>query len=227
MEINAAFHIIQLTDIHGADFLIREIAEPLSEADLIILSGDITHFGKKEQAKKIIDQVRNYNTNLLAIHGNCDFPEVEVYLENEHISLHNQIKIFERFVFCGLGGSLPCPTTTPNEFRDEMAAKWLNSTLKSLDKKLPLLFVSHQPPLNTQNDLLTDNTHVGSWSVRQFIEKADPLICLTGHIHEALGIDYIGKCPIINPGPFRTGKFADIFIDGENEVRIELNQITF
>ena len=227
MELNNAFHIIQLTDIHGADFLIPEIGEALSEADLIILSGDVTHLGKRNHAEKTVELIRKFNSNVLAIHGNCDFPEVEDYFRDIDISLHNQVKNLERFAICGVGGSLPCPGTTPSEYRDETIAKWLNDLLKSLDSELPLLFISHQPPLNTKNDKLVDDTHVGSWSVRQFIEKADPIICLTGHIHEAIAIDFIGTCPIVNPGPFRTGKFADIFIDGENKVQVELNQITF
>ena len=227
MELNNAFHIIQLTDIHGADFLVEEIGSLLSEADLIILSGDITHFGKKKQAEKTVNLIRKFNDKIFAIHGNCDFPEVIEYFKEQDIGLHNKVRIYERFSLCGLGGSLPCPGTTPSEYRDETAAKWLNDMSGSIDEKLPLLFICHQPPLNTKNDQLEDNTHVGSWSVRQFIEMTNPLICLTGHIHEAIGIDYIGKCPVVNPGPFRTGKFADIFIDSKNEVRIELNQITF
>jgi Icc-related predicted phosphoesterase len=35
-----------------------------------------------------------------------------------------------------------------------------------------------------------------------------PLICFTGHIHEARGIDAIGRTKLINPGPLREGGYA-------------------
>jgi len=44
--------------------------------------------------------------------------------------------------------------------------------------------------------------------VRSFIEQEQPLICFTGHIHEGVGIDSIGKTKIVNPGPFKDGGYA-------------------
>jgi Icc-related predicted phosphoesterase len=33
-------------------------------------------------------------------------------------------------------------------------------------------------------------------------------LCFTGHIHEGIGIDRIGRTVIVNPGPFRSGHYA-------------------
>ena len=41
-----------------------------------------------------------------------------------------------------------------------------------------------------------------------FIERARPALCLTGHIHESAGTDRIGDTVIVNPGPFRHGRYA-------------------
>ena len=34
------------------------------------------------------------------------------------------------------------------------------------------------------------------------------LICFSGHIHEARGIETIGETKVINPGSLREGKYA-------------------
>jgi Icc-related predicted phosphoesterase len=41
---------------------------------------------------------------------------------------------------------------------------------------------------------------VGSKSVRQVIEKCQPLIALHGHIHESSGYIKIGRTQCVNPG---------------------------
>ena len=61
--------------------------------------------------------------------------------------------------------------------------------------------------------MLTDGRHVGSTAIRAFIEKYQPDLCITGHIHEGKGIDAIGRTKIINPGMFRQGGWVDIHIN--------------
>ena len=125
-----------------------------------------------------------------------------------------------------MGGSLPCPGYTPFEYEESEAGSWLSDMKDKIKNIKPLIFVSHEPPVNTKNDRLTNGDHVGSISVRKFIEDTCPLICLTGHIHEGIGVDAIGKCVLINPGPFRMGYYASIKITGENSVNSTLKQIT-
>jgi hypothetical protein len=55
---------------------------------------------------------------------------------------------------------------------------------------------------------------VGSRAVRRFIEQYQPLLCLTGHIHEAAGMDRIGRTVIVNPGPIARGGFVRAEITG-------------
>ena len=49
---------------------------------------------------------------------------------------------------------------------------------------------------------------MGSKTIREIIETFEPLICFTGHIHEAPGIDEIGVTKIVNPGPLGTRSYA-------------------
>jgi Icc-related predicted phosphoesterase len=47
------------------------------------------------------------------------------------------------------------------------------------------IYVIHAPPYNTKLDIITTGVHVGSKSVREFIEKEQPCLTLHGHIHES------------------------------------------
>lgn len=218
--------ILHFTDIHGAGFLFPEIHTTIEKADLIILSGDITHFGKQKDAREIIETIAKYNTNILAVAGNCDYPVVETYLKETHISIHRSVVEFNNYLITGISGSLPCPGTTPYEYTESEVASWLDELSLLITQNKPFIFVPHQPPYNTINDDVGKGMHVGSEAIRHFIEYKSPIICLTGHIHEGIGIDKINYCPIINPGPFRTGKYSHIVITGENRVEINLKQIT-
>jgi len=66
-------------------------------------------------------------------------------------------------------------------------------------------------------DLAFNGQHVGSRSIRFFIEKFHPMICFSGHIHEARGIDSIAGTKVVNPGPFREGGYAYVRISEKVE----------
>jgi uncharacterized protein len=113
----------------------------------------------------------------------------------------------------GLGGSLPCPGKTPWEFSESELDSLLCQGGRTLATGSPFVLVSHQPPLDTANDLIASGLHVGSRKVLEFIQKNQPLICFTGHIHEGTGTDAIGITRIVNPGPFRGGHYTLANVD--------------
>ena len=226
MNFKKVQHIIHLTDIHGQIDPISEIGEELRQADIVILSGDITHFGREKNIRQIIDAVGYYNSSIFTVSGNCDYPEIENYLSEIDISLHLKIRKFSGFIFTGISGSIPCPGTTPFEYTEDQASDWLQPITRKLTGKSPVILVSHQPPINTITDRLPSGLHVGSKSIYNFILTIQPVICLTGHIHEGIGHDLIGKTKVINPGSFRSGRYAKIKIEDERSVDIQLKQIT-
>lgn len=128
------------------------------------------------------------------------------------------------YFFYGLGGSLPAPGTTPNEFYEQQYADLLNQLRPRIKEPHKWIFLIHQPPLNTVADRLSADRHVGSKALREFIERVQPLIYFTGHIHEGKGKDQIGRTVIVNPGPFRFGNFAIAEIQGD-DVKVELKRI--
>ena len=63
----------------------------------------------------------------------------------------------------------------------------------------------HSPPHYTRLDVLYNGHHVGSKSIRTFIEQKKPFLTLHGHIHEASDVsgtfwDKMGDTISINTG---------------------------
>ncbi|MEW6143875.1 MAG: metallophosphoesterase family protein [Thermodesulfobacteriota bacterium] len=212
--------IINIADIHGNIKPVDAIGGALSSADLVIISGDLTQFGGEKDARDVLEAVGKYNGKILAVTGNCDTKAVDIYLSSLKINLHGKTVSVDGVSFTGAGGSLPCPSPTPNVYTEEEYEELFEGTEADEDAG-PEILVSHQPPYGTLNDRLTNGTHVGSRAVRKYIERRKPLVCFTGHIHEAPGIDVIGVTKIVNPGPLGTRSYAFLDVtDGINELEI-------
>lgn len=200
--------IVSITDIHGNTEAVDHLQKPLKDADLVLITGDITHLGGYDKAKNIIEYIKKYNANIMAVAGNCDKQGVDTYLTEQNINLHKNVKVINGISFVGIEGSLPCPGKTPKEYSEDTFAKYLQALSDKLPENKPSVLVSHQPPHNTFNDKLASGMHVGSRSIRQFIEDQQPLLCFCGHIHEAVHIDSIGNTLIVNPGQLKFEKYA-------------------
>ncbi|HEY4784627.1 MAG TPA: metallophosphoesterase [Bacteroidales bacterium] len=205
--------ITVLSDIHGNLEKLEKISDVLSQSDLVLMCGDITHFGREKEVQSIIRTILQFQSNILAVTGNCDYPEVEHFLAKEGISIHKRSAIFEGIGFVGFGGSLPCPGKTPNEFSEDEFGESLTVAYQSLYGSIPHLLVVHHPPFKTAADRAGNGTHVGSLSVRNVIETYQPLACFCGHIHESKGQSVINQSYVINPGPFKEGNYALVKID--------------
>lgn len=197
-----------ITDVHGDVKNIDRVFDHCGEVDCTLISGDLTHFGHAEQARAVIDQVRSRCPQVFAVSGNCDHPDVEVYLVEEGISVHQSYHLLPDFALAGMGKALPGPVPTPNEADDAEFAQGLERAVHLLATDLPLLLLIHQPPFHTLNDRILFGKHVGSQSIRRFIEMRQPELVFCGHIHEGRGIDTIGSSRIINPGPLAKGHYS-------------------
>ncbi len=206
--------IIALTDIHGKIDYLPAISGTLQQADLVLIAGYITNFGGWDQAERIISSISQYSKQILAVSGNCDSPSVKDYLNTEGINLHCNYVNIEGVNFAGIGGSLPCPGRTLNESPDKDFQIFLASMEAEVSSTDPFVLMTHQPAWGTIVDTVGQDRHTGSIAIRNFIEKNKPLLVISGHIHEAVGVDSIGDTVLINPGPFRLGRYAYIQIEG-------------
>ena len=213
--------VVALADIHDDTQRLEEMADDLAGADVVLLVGDITDFGRERAVARVVAAVRHYNDRILAVPGNCDYPEVEDYLTSEGLNLHRKSTVVEGVAFIGLGGSLPCPGQTPMEYSDGELGGFLEEAAAELSPDMPAVLVSHEPPCESDVDLAYTGQHVGSAAVRQFIEERQPMVCFVGHIHEGLGLDTIGKTTVVNPGPLRSGGYGyGVISDGTIKVQV-------
>ncbi len=216
-------NIIGITDIHGQVEAVEAIADQLRSADLLLLAGDITHFGGEEKAAEVVSRLKKYSKHLFAVPGNCDYPGVDIFLTEQGINLHQRLESTADIRILGLGGSTPAPVDTPFVYSEEEYEAMLRGMASEI-KGAKSILVSHQPPIQTKTDRVMKVKHVGSKSVRFFIEHYQPLVCLTGHIHESRGVDTIGRSTIVNPGPFKDGRYCFMSIERER-VEVELRKV--
>jgi len=216
--------IVGLSDIHGGKDTILRMAETLAGADVVALAGDITHFGKDTQAREVLKPLFEHAKKVIAVPGNCDYPEVDICIDSHGINLHARGTVHNGIGFIGLGGSLITPFHTPNEYTEDEVRRLLNQGHSQLPSNLPLVLVSHQPPIGTTCDRISSGEHVGSIAVREFIEVHQPRVCICGHIHESRNVDKINDTWIINPGMLGKGHYAFVRI-GEGKEIFEVRKI--
>lgn len=212
-------------DIHervgGFNILEKEI----SSADLVVITGDLTQFGNEEKAGKVIEVVKGINSNILAQVGNLDSLEIDAYLTREGISIHGKGRVIEGTGIFGCGGSGPTPFHTPVEFTENEIKGFLERGYMDVKDAVIKILISHPPPVNTKVDMIKSGVHVGSKAVKEFIEKYQPDLCITGHIHESVGEDSLGKTKVINPGPFFEGGYVVINVE-KGKAEAELRYYT-
>lgn len=210
-----------IADIHGKS--VEDNLEKFIEKkyDLLIVLGDITQFGPPSRAGEIIDKLKKFDIQILSIPGNCDPEETVGILKEKGVNLHLKSIEIEGFTFAGLGGSNFTPFDTPFEFSEREIGEKLNNLI--LNEAENLVLVTHAPPYETKTDLTSNGTHAGSKSIKRFIEEKQPIVNLCAHIHEARGIDNIGKTKVVNPGPIGEGFLAEIALD--KRIKINLLRI--
>jgi Icc-related predicted phosphoesterase len=192
--------VLGVSDLHGnitgLDSTKRFIDE--HNPDVVVVAGDITHFGPPEWAEMFLD---SFDHRLLAINGNCDPPGViDVIRERREKDLTDCSKEIVGLRFLGLG--------YPS-----------NMDIGSLHGQKIDVLVSHVPPKGC-NDAVPNGQHIGDFFLRDFVLKNSPRIVLSGHVHESRGICELAGSVCINPGPVKDGFGAVIEINGEVVARL-------
>jgi Icc-related predicted phosphoesterase len=206
--------IIAFGDIHMDTGEVATIPG-IASAEYIIVTGDITNYGSSLDAEAVLNRLSALNNSILAVAGNLDQPDVAGYLEEIGISLHGRGKVIGGLGIVGLGGSNYTPFDTPYEFNEKELGALLISGYAQVKEADNFILVSHTPPEQTNTDRLLNGRHVGSSAVRAFIEEKQPLLCLTGHIHESRGQDSIGKTLVLNPGMLKQGGYIEVIYEND------------
>jgi uncharacterized protein len=204
-----------LSDMHGDTAYVEKLAEQFAEADAVLFAGDFAAFEHPETGLPALDTLVKKHEVIFSVIGNCDTPDFIEEIEKQDISVEKSLVFHGGLVFTGSGGGSRFTGTTPNERSDEELLSDLdivtNSATQGADEKghwNNLVVIMHNPPKDTNCDVISAGVHVGSALLRSFIEKIEPLFVLTGHIHESAGIDRIGKTVVINPGSLAEGRYG-------------------
>ena len=211
-------------DIHEDISRVDEIPD-LSDAEGVIISGDITNRGGMRKASQLLEVIYRLNPNIFAQIGNMDRAEITTYLDEKGWNIHATGKqLAEDIGIMGVGYSTPTPFRTPSEVPDSMLAQWLNKGYEKIKHLPKLILVAHDPPSGSKAADLPFGENVGNRSVLEFIQRIQPDICLTGHIHEARSEEFIGKTKVVNPGMLCMGGYARIRLK-DNELEAKLMYI--
>jgi uncharacterized protein len=217
--------LLALADIHSKTSSLKSIAGDLARSDAVLLAGDITHFGGAPELSAVLDEVKDSGKPVYGVCGNCDRMEAVEALAKTECGIEGKVVSAGGVTIAGIGGSLPSPGATPNEFSEEDYARLLSREPFASLSPGTFVFVSHEPPLNTAVDKAWIMRHVGSREIRRFIETKKPFLCITGHIHESRSVDTVGETRIVNPGAFRNGNYAVIEIENMKVKDISLRKV--
>lgn len=209
--------LLVLSDFHGYRSIIMELCEIIDSAniDFLVICGDLTNFGNLQLAEEILRELVMLGTPVLFVPGNCDprgLAKTEVV--NDAVNLHGRHKKINDLTFIGVGGGIYSPFNTPFELSEEALRETIDRAYKDLDVEERFILVSHTPPMNTKVDITTSGIHVGSKTLREFVEKTRPVLMVCGHIHEARGMDELGGTLIVNPGPAHRGFYVIVEVNG-------------
>jgi len=188
-----------ISDIHGSMRSLNKIkaAYHKYEPDLSVVCGDITHFGTKEEAVKILERIP---TEVIGVTGNCDPGGVEqAYedVEGEYIELKKVEK--NGFSFIGLSGS---------NYSEEKVDVF-QERAEEVD-----VYVFHQPPYGILDEA-SRGKHIGHKGLLDVIKENRPELVLSGHVHEDRGKMERDGTIFMNPGPAGDDKQGFVNISEE------------
>ncbi len=197
--------LLVISDIHGSMRCLNKIkaAHHKYGSDLGVICGDITHFGDKEEAVKILE---NMPTDVIGVLGNCDPAGVELaYHETDNDYIELKVVKKAGIDFVGLSGS--------NYSKDKVDV--FRDRSEGVD-----VYVFHQPPYGYLDEA-SKGKHIGSKELLPVIEKNKPRVVLSGHVHEHRGVLEKDGTIFMNPGPAGNDELGLLEID-EKKVRYKL-----
>ena len=195
-----------ITDIHDAPNVFGWLQRAAKTNDIVLIGGDIS--SRVGDSATFIEKVVSLAIkagNIAMVLGNHDWP---LHMEERGI-LHGTTTKIAGMTIGGVGGSIPAGGW-PFEL-DESEFELMLNKMGPVD-----ILLCHEPPYSTACDILARGSfhedHIGSKSVRTYIETTQPRLACFGHIHESFAIDKLGKTVLVNAGAFYEGRSATIDI---------------
>jgi len=216
--------LLAITDIHGRTDRYESMLEQGPEPDVVVLGGDLTHFGTPDQAESIVESAREHANTVLAVAGNCDSAEIDRRLTDLGVSVHSEGKTVHGVGIFGVS-AMPPWHGNMYAFSEADIDTYLQAGYSQVEHLDEHVIVSHTPPKNAEVDRVSSGEAVGSTSVRKWVDDLQPRLVISGHVHEARGSSTIGPTRVVNCGPARDGFYARIDLDPDGETMIDLREM--
>ena len=196
------FKILAASDFHGDSAVTRRLAKKAEKegVDLVVLAGDLTGVVESDD---IIKPFVDRGKKVVFVPGNWESSETAAFLSK----LYGVKNVGVHYVKYGDGGGFGIGS--PNwtfDIDDKKTFKKLKKDfemIKDLEKKI---MVSHINAAGTKSEF---SGVAGSEEVRKAIDEFQPDLFISGHIHEAEGLqEKIGKTKVVSVG--KKGKIIEL-----------------
>ena len=219
-----------MSDLHfkkGYNDKLESLTKTIGKADLVLLAGDLTHFGKERELETVLNILSSVSPNIYAVPGNCDTIAISESLKARGISLEGKAAIAGDCLINGLGG-VPQWRKVDYGFTEDELSQTLQQGANSADALLNerpggyiRILLTHVPPYGSKADRAMFMKHVGSQAVAEHIQQSQYDLCICGHIHECVGVSMFNDVPLVNCGPARRGYY--VIINIESDANDQLN----
>jgi uncharacterized protein len=196
----------------------EEMAALAADPDLVTATFSRLMLDTAEKWVTLADErLRAAGIPALMMPGNDDEPAVkQILAQGDWITdAEDQLVELEGYQVISFGWATTTPWHSPREVTEEELAARLGTLAAKLDPARPAIFNFHDPPARSGLDMAYKMTGdmkvemaggqamlapVGSTSVRDLIERVQPVLSLHGHIHESRASRKIGRTLAVNPG---------------------------
>jgi len=201
--------ILVAGDLHGDKTAAKTLSERAEHenVDLVILSGDITMFGKGHEGLLGYFAKKGIKTGIL--HGNHDDPSIVDFLSEVYsmTNFHGVGRKYDSVGIFGCGGAnIGLNQMTEKEIYDTIIKAFYS--IYSLDKINKKIMVTHVHPSETEIESMSKFVK-GSSGLRRAVERLKPDFLFCSHVHEAQGLEEkIGNTTVFCVG--KEGKILDL-----------------
>ena len=204
---NKPLRILAAGDLHSDATLAEKLADKAHKehVDLVILTGDITHFD--QLSDHMMSPFVKRKLKVLFVPGNHDSFATADFLAQMYgvKNIHGYSVKYKEVGIFGCGGAHVGPSTNLDE--KEMM-QYLEQGFKNIESLKKKIMVTHVHPAGSTGEKMSAFLK-GSTAVKKAIEKFHPDVLLCSHVHEAEGLEeVIGKTKVINVG--RKGKVIEL-----------------
>ena len=220
--------IVQLSDIHvGAQFreaVFDQVIEELNslKPDVVIITGDLTNEGLKEQYEKCKTLISKINVDrIIAISGNHDYRNTGYLHFKKYFPYQTINELSDDVVLITIG------TARPDRDEGEVGHRqtlWLERTMKKYKERIKILAMHHHligiP--DTGSDRLTI---IDAGDVLRATLDSDVDLVLCGHKHRPWLWDF-NKLLIANAGSVSSERVRGFFENSYNIIKIENRNIS-